>query len=84
MTTVEAEAVVDQYSQPSTGDLWRSENALPSRPVLVMGDEEAFQRDLEAARQRARQRIRQCENERRRIIPLELWPEWWFDVEVWS
>lgn len=56
-------------------------NNVPSKPVLIYGDETAFRRDAAAAKRRARGNIQMCSTAKRAIVTPEFW---WFNEEIWD
>lgn len=68
----------------STAGFWQSTAALPSKPRLICGDRAQFKRDLVRAKERTANKIERCTRNRYMLQPLELWPEWWFDVQNWG
>lgn len=57
------------FSDPLRG-FWDERNNIPSKPVLVQGDEEQFERDKRRARARARHNLN------RRLFKWEITDDW--------
>ena len=70
--------------RPWLWGFWKEENNMASRPVLIEGDEEQFQEDLEKASVRQQERLESLEENRYMIV--DEWDQWWFQAAAgeWS